>query len=47
MKQGVEDFRALGLSQEAYEKASWRNADRILGLGLAEKAGAASGKKAA
>lgn len=43
MKQGVEDFKQLGLSQEAYEKASWRNADRILGLGLARK----DGKKAA
>ena len=38
MKQGVEDFKALGLTQEAYEKASWRNADRVLGLGLAERA---------
>lgn len=37
MKQGVEDFKTLGLTQEAYEKAIWRNADRILGLGLAEK----------
>ncbi|MBB3971664.1 amidohydrolase family protein [Hansschlegelia beijingensis] len=38
MKQGVEDFRQLGLSPEAWEKATWKNADRLLGLGLAGKA---------
>ncbi|PZQ14236.1 MAG: amidohydrolase [Ancylobacter novellus] len=38
MKQGVEDFKQLGLSEESYEKAVWKNADRILGLGLAQKA---------
>ncbi|MGH1573685.1 amidohydrolase family protein [Methylobacterium sp. P31] len=35
MRQGVEDFRRLGLSEEALEAALWRNADRLLGLGLA------------
>lgn len=35
MRQGVEDFRGLGLSEEALEAALWRNADRLLGLGLA------------
>jgi len=35
MKQGVEDFKQLGLSADAYEKASYKNADRLLGLGLA------------
>lgn len=39
MKQGVEDFRTLGLSRDAYEKASWKNADRLLGLGLEKRAG--------
>ena len=34
MRQGVEDFRALGLSDEALAHAFWRNADRLLGLGL-------------
>lgn len=34
MRQGVEDFRALGLTDEALEAALWRNADRLLGLGL-------------
>ena len=36
MRQGVEDFRALGLSEGALDAALWRNADRLLGLGLAE-----------
>ena len=35
MRQGVEDFRALGLNDVALEAALWRNADRLLGLGLA------------
>lgn len=35
MRQGVEDFRALGLNEAALEAALWRNADRLLGLGLA------------
>jgi predicted TIM-barrel fold metal-dependent hydrolase len=35
MRQGVEDFRALGLSEEALDAALWRNADRLLNLGLA------------
>ena len=35
MKQGVDDFRALGLSDDALEHAFWRNADRAMGLGLA------------
>ncbi|KOX40029.1 amidohydrolase [Streptomyces purpurogeneiscleroticus] len=34
MRQGVEDFRALGLTDEALEAALWRNADQLLGLGL-------------
>lgn len=34
MKQGVEDFRALGLTPEALDAALWGNANRILGLGL-------------
>lgn len=34
MKQGVEDFRMLGLSQEAYEKATFGTAARLLGLDL-------------
>jgi len=36
MRQGVEDFRGLGLSEEALDAALWRNADRLLGLGLAQ-----------
>ncbi|CAM3293948.1 MULTISPECIES: amidohydrolase family protein [Methylobacterium] len=36
MRQGVEDFRALGLSEDALDAALWRNANRLLGLGLAE-----------
>ena len=36
MRQGVEDFRALGLSEEALDAALWRNADRLLNLGVAE-----------
>ena len=35
MGQGVADFRGLGLSEEALDAALWRNADRLLGLGLA------------
>ena len=34
MRQGVEDFRKLGLSEEALDAALWRNADRLLNLGL-------------
>lgn len=34
MKQGVTDFRALGLLPDALEAALWRNADYILKLGL-------------
>lgn len=34
MRQGVQDFRALGLSQEAYENATFRNASRLFNLGL-------------
>ena len=34
MGQGVEDFRSLGLNDESLEAALWRNADRLLGLGL-------------
>ncbi|GJE43612.1 amidohydrolase family protein [Methylobacterium soli] len=34
MRQGVEDFRDLGLSDEALAHAYWRNADRLFGLGL-------------
>ncbi|WP_342165437.1 amidohydrolase family protein [Methylobacterium sp. SD21] len=34
MRQGVEDFRMLGLSEAALDAALWRNADRLLGLGL-------------
>ena len=34
MGQGVADFRALGLAPEALDAALWRNADRLLGLGL-------------
>lgn len=36
MKQGVEDFRKLGLNSEAYEAATFRTANRLLGLGLHE-----------
>ena len=34
MKQGVEDFQALGLTEEAYEAATFKTANRLLGLGL-------------
>lgn len=34
MRQGVEDFRGLGLTEAALEAALWRNADRLLDLGL-------------
>ncbi|GEP06166.1 MULTISPECIES: amidohydrolase family protein [Methylobacterium] len=34
MRQGVQDFQALGLSQEAYENATFRNANRLFNLGL-------------
>jgi len=34
MKQGVEDFSALGLSPDALDAALWRNANRVLGLGM-------------
>lgn len=35
MRQGVQDFLALGLAPDALENALWRTADRLLGLGLA------------
>jgi predicted TIM-barrel fold metal-dependent hydrolase len=34
MKQGVDDFRKLGLNQDAYEKATSGTASRLLGLDL-------------
>lgn len=34
MKQGVEDFRRLGLNRDAYEKATFGTASRLLGLGF-------------
>ncbi|WP_046862904.1 amidohydrolase family protein [Microvirga massiliensis] len=34
MRQGVEDFGALGLSQEAYEHATFKNANRLFRLGI-------------
>ena len=34
MKQGVEDFSALGLRPEVLANATWRTASRLLGLGL-------------
>lgn len=34
MKQGVEDFGALGLDADAYEAATFRTANRLLKLGL-------------
>ncbi|WP_336492566.1 amidohydrolase family protein [Methylobacterium nigriterrae] len=34
MKQGVDDFMALGLSPDALDAALWRNANRVLGLGM-------------
>jgi predicted TIM-barrel fold metal-dependent hydrolase len=37
MQQGVEDFRALGLDPEAFAAATYRTADRLLGLGLEAK----------
>lgn len=38
MRQGVEDFQALGLHPDALDNALWRNADRLLGLGLGARA---------
>ncbi|MBA2125598.1 amidohydrolase [Hyphomicrobium methylovorum] len=32
MKQGVEDFQALGLSEDAYEAATFKNAQRLFGV---------------
>ncbi len=32
MKQGVEDFQALGLTDDAYAAATYRNAERLFGL---------------
>lgn len=32
MKQGVEDFQALGLSEEAYAAATYQNAQRVFGV---------------
>lgn len=37
MKQGVEDFRALGLTPDAFAAATYKTADRLLGLGLETK----------
>ena len=34
MRQGVEDFGALGLAPDVLENALWRTASRLLGLGL-------------
>ncbi|HEV7438922.1 MAG TPA: amidohydrolase family protein [Methylobacterium sp.] len=39
MGQGVADFTRLGLTEEALDHAYWRNADRLLGLGLTEAGG--------
>jgi predicted TIM-barrel fold metal-dependent hydrolase len=39
MGQGVADFARLGLTEEALDHAYWRNADRLLGLGLTEAGG--------
>jgi predicted TIM-barrel fold metal-dependent hydrolase len=36
MKQGVEDFKALGLSQDAYECATFRNAARLFKLDVGD-----------
>jgi predicted TIM-barrel fold metal-dependent hydrolase len=41
MKQGVEDFRALGLTPEAYDAATFETANRLLRLGLEKAAPAA------
>lgn len=38
MKQGVEDFKALGLSDEAYAAATYENAAGLLGIRVTEKA---------
>jgi hypothetical protein len=32
MKQGVEDFQSLGLTDEAYAAATYQNAQRLLGI---------------
>ncbi|WP_245290966.1 amidohydrolase family protein [Methyloligella halotolerans] len=37
MKQGVQDFGKLGLTKEAYEKATYKNASKLLGLNLEVK----------
>lgn len=39
MKQGVEDFRMLGLSEEAYAAAAYQNAGRLFGLDLDVRGG--------
>jgi predicted TIM-barrel fold metal-dependent hydrolase len=36
MKQGVDDFKALGLTPDALKAALWRNANRLLNLGLSD-----------
>ena len=36
MKQGVDDFKALGLTSDALDAALWRNANRLLNLGLSD-----------
>jgi hypothetical protein len=45
MKQGLEDFKQLGLTHEAYAKATYKNANRILGLSLADKDGSKAAKE--
>ena len=45
MKQGVVDFKALGLTPDSLDAALWRNADRILGLGLTAAATKATAPK--
>ena len=43
MRQGVDDFKTLGLSPDALDAALWRNANRLLDLGLtASKASVAA-----
>jgi predicted TIM-barrel fold metal-dependent hydrolase len=38
MRQSVEDAGRLGLKEDVYEQVMWRNADRLLGLGLEAQA---------
>ena len=46
MQQGVEDFQALGLTPDALDNALWRNANRLLSLGLGEKPASKAAKGA-